>query len=95
MRLVTTYFAVAAEDEQLAADELISLVMGFAIVLTAVQSRLNKALDDRRASAIASVHYPRVVHSDTRQDDRVRRASSIASRALPHFRGFRRTRGSV
>jgi len=42
----------AAEDEQLAADELISLVMGFAIILTAVQSRLNKALDDRRASAI-------------------------------------------
>ena len=42
----------AAEDEQLAADELISLVMGFAIVLTAVQSRLNKALDDRRKSVI-------------------------------------------
>ena len=42
----------AAEDEQLAADELISLVMGFAIILTAVKSRLNKALDDRRASAI-------------------------------------------
>ncbi len=44
----------AAEDEQLAADELISLVLGFAIICTAVQSRLNKALDDRRASAIAS-----------------------------------------
>jgi len=43
----------AAEDEQLAADELISLVMGFAIICTAVQSRLNKALRDRRASATA------------------------------------------
>lgn len=44
----------AAHDEQLAADELISLVLGFAIICTAVQSRLNKALDDRRKSAIAS-----------------------------------------
>jgi len=44
----------AAEDEQLAADELISLVLGFAIIFSAVQSRLNKALADRRASAIAS-----------------------------------------
>ena len=44
----------AAKDEQLAADELISLVLGFAIILTAVQSRLSKALADRRASAIAS-----------------------------------------
>ena len=44
----------AAHDEQLAADELISLVLGFAIILTAVQSRLSKALADRRASAIAS-----------------------------------------
>ena len=43
----------AAEDEQLAADELISLVLGFAIICTAVQSRLNKALEDRRTSAIA------------------------------------------
>jgi len=42
----------AAEDEQLAADELISLVLGFAIICTAVQSRLNKALADRRTSAI-------------------------------------------
>jgi hypothetical protein len=42
----------AAEDEQLAADELISLVLGFAIICTAVQSRLNKALEDRRTSAI-------------------------------------------
>ena len=46
----------AADDEQLAADELISLVLGFAIICTAVQSRLNKALEDRRASAIASAH---------------------------------------
>lgn len=44
----------AAEDEQLAADELISLVLGFAIICTAVQSRLNKALADRRKSAIES-----------------------------------------
>ena len=44
----------AAHDEQLAADELISLVLGFAIICTAVQSRLNKALDDRRKSAIAA-----------------------------------------
>ena len=44
----------AAEDEQLAADELVSLVLGFAIIFSAVQSRLNKALADRRASAIAS-----------------------------------------
>ena len=42
----------AAEDEQLAADELISLVMGFAIILTAVQSRLNRALDDRRKAVM-------------------------------------------
>lgn len=44
----------AARDEQIAADELISLVLGFAIIFSAVQSRLNKALADRRASAIAS-----------------------------------------
>ncbi len=44
----------AADDEQLAADELISLVLGFAIICTAVQSRLNKALEDRRKSAITS-----------------------------------------
>jgi len=41
----------AANDEQIAADELISLVLGFAIIFSAVQSRLNKALDDRRRSA--------------------------------------------
>ena len=44
----------AAHDEQLAADELISLVLGFAIIFSAVQSRLNKALEDRRRSAIAA-----------------------------------------
>lgn len=44
----------AAHDEQLAADELISLVLGFAIIFSAVQSRLNKALEDRRRSAIAT-----------------------------------------
>jgi hypothetical protein len=44
----------AAHDEQLAADELISLVLGFAIIFSAVQSRLNKALEDRRKSAIAA-----------------------------------------
>ena len=42
----------AANDEQLADDELISLVLGFAIIFSAVQSRLNKALDDRRRSAM-------------------------------------------
>lgn len=44
----------AAHDEQLAADELISLVLGFAIIFSAMQSRLNKALEDRRKSAIAA-----------------------------------------
>mgnify|MGYP004110755835 CR=1 FL=1 len=44
----------AAHDEQLAADELISLVLGFAIIFSAVQSRLNKVLEDRRRSAIAA-----------------------------------------
>lgn len=43
----------AAQDEQLAADELISLVLGFAIIFSAVQSRLNKVLDDRRKLVIA------------------------------------------
>ncbi len=42
----------AAQDEQLAADELISLVLGFAIIFSAVQSRLNKVLDDRRKLVI-------------------------------------------
>ena len=42
----------AANDEQIAPDELISLVLGFAIIFSAVQSRLNKTLDDRRRSAI-------------------------------------------
>lgn len=42
----------AAKDEQIAADELISLVLGFAIIFSAVQSRLNKTLADRRKSVI-------------------------------------------
>lgn len=39
----------AAEDEQLTSDELIAIVLGFAIVLTAIQSRLGKFISDRRA----------------------------------------------
>ncbi|MBN38148.1 MAG: hypothetical protein CMI29_06725 [Opitutae bacterium] len=42
----------AAKDEQIAADELISLVLGFAIIFSAVQARLNKTLEDRRKSVV-------------------------------------------
>lgn len=42
----------AANDEQIAPDELISLVLGFAIIFSAVQSRLNKTLEERRKSVI-------------------------------------------
>lgn len=42
----------AAKDEQIAPDELISLVLGFAIIFSAVQARLNKTLGDRRKSVI-------------------------------------------
>lgn len=42
----------AAKDEQIAPDELISLVLGFAIIFSAVQARLNKTLDDRRKSVV-------------------------------------------
>lgn len=42
----------AANDEQIAPDELISLVLGFAIIFTAVQSSLTRALGDRRKSVI-------------------------------------------
>ena len=42
----------AANDEQIAPDELISLVLGFAIIFTAVQSNLTRALGDRRKSVI-------------------------------------------
>ena len=42
----------AANDEQIGPDELISLVLGFAIILTAIQSRLNRTLEDRRKSVI-------------------------------------------
>ena len=42
----------AAKDEQIATDELISLVLGFAIIFSAVQARLNKALDDRRKAVV-------------------------------------------
>ena len=44
----------AAHDEQLSEDELISLVLGFAIIFSAIQSRLNKALGDRRAAVAKS-----------------------------------------
>ena len=44
----------AAHDEQLSEDELISLVLGFAIIFSAIQSRLNKALGDRRAAVARS-----------------------------------------
>ena len=43
----------AAKDEQIAPDELISLVLGFAIIFSAVQARLKKALEDRRKSVLA------------------------------------------
>ena len=42
----------SAKDEQIAPDELISLVLGFAIIFSAVQARLNKALGDRRKSVL-------------------------------------------
>jgi hypothetical protein len=42
----------AAKDEQIAPDELISLVLGFAIIFSAVQARLNKAVGDRRKSVL-------------------------------------------
>lgn len=42
----------AAKDEQIAADELISLVLGFAIIFSALRSRLNKTLAGRRKSVI-------------------------------------------
>lgn len=42
----------AAKDEQIAADELISLVLGFAIIFSALKSRLNKTLAGRRKSVI-------------------------------------------
>lgn len=38
----------AAEDEQLTSDELIAIVLGFAIVLTAIQSRLGVYISERR-----------------------------------------------
>jgi hypothetical protein len=44
----------AAKDEQVAPDELISLVLGFAIIFSALQSRLNNTLDDRRALAMVA-----------------------------------------
>ena len=44
----------AAHDEQLSEDELISLVLGFAIIFSAMQSRLNKALLDRKAAVARS-----------------------------------------
>lgn len=44
----------AAHDEQLSEDELISLVLGFAIIFSAIQSRLNKALGDRKAAVARS-----------------------------------------
>ena len=44
----------AAHDEQLSEDELISLVLGFAIIFSAIQSRLNKALGERNAAVARS-----------------------------------------
>lgn len=44
----------AAHDEQLSEDELISLVLGFAIIFSALQSRLNKSLRERNASVARS-----------------------------------------
>ncbi len=42
----------AANDEQMGEDELIGLVLGFAIIFSALQSRLNRMLSERRASVI-------------------------------------------
>ena len=44
----------AAHDEQLSEDELISLVLGFAIIFSAIQSRLNKSLRERKESVAKS-----------------------------------------
>ena len=44
----------AAHDEQLSEDELISLVLGFAIIFSAIQSRLNKSLGERKAAVAKS-----------------------------------------
>ena len=44
----------AAHDEQLSEDELISLVLGFAIIFSAIQSRLNKVLAERREAVAKS-----------------------------------------
>ena len=42
----------AAHDEQISEDELIGLVLGFAIVFTAVQSRISGTLSKRRVAAV-------------------------------------------
>ena len=42
----------AAHDEQISEDELIGLVLGFAIVFTALQSRINGTLAKRRVAAV-------------------------------------------
>lgn len=42
----------AAHDEQISEDELIGLVLGFAIVFTALQSRINGTLAKRRVVAV-------------------------------------------
>ena len=49
---IASELLAAANDEQIAADELISLVLGFAIIFSAVQARLNKTLSDRRRSVV-------------------------------------------
>ena len=49
---IASELLAAANDEQIAADELISLVLGFAIIFSAVQARLNKTLGDRRKSVV-------------------------------------------
>lgn len=42
----------AAHDEQISEDELIGLVLGFAIVFTALQSRISGTLAKRRVAAV-------------------------------------------
>jgi hypothetical protein len=42
----------AADDEQISEDELIGLVLGFAIVFTALQSRIQSTLVKRRIAAV-------------------------------------------
>lgn len=87
----------AAHDEQLSEDELISLVLGFAIIFSAMQSRLNKALGDRKAAvarsarekardAVAKLVAVRPELSGILDDSFVREAERTAVEALVNKR---------